>query len=108
MASFTSAVGGTMPFIAYGLRIKRWDDPWIKLAEDTLAVILSSVIPGKYLVDSVPVLKHIPSWVPGARGFQRTAKQGRDMIQTFVKSPYDAVKEEIVRTSNISLALAKC
>ena len=104
MVFLSSTVGGTMLAIAYGLRIKRWDDPWIKLAEDTLAVILSSVVPGKYLVDSVPVLKHIPSWVPGARGFQDTAKRGRDIIRTFVKKPYDAVKEEMVRISSITLA----
>jgi hypothetical protein len=89
------AVSGMVLSLAYGLRIHPSDDPWIKLAERTVHVITEAGVPGKYLVDVIPVLKYVPEWFPGA-GFQKTAKEGRRIVNDFFDQLYDVAVQEIV------------
>ncbi|KXN81512.1 O-methylsterigmatocystin oxidoreductase [Leucoagaricus sp. SymC.cos] len=103
-----NAIGGIILSLAYGLRIRRFDDPWINLAELTLHTTTEAAVVGRYLVDIIPALKYVPDWMPGAR-FQRTAKEGRKIVDNFFDELYDAAVQEIAdgvaQPSFISLAL---
>jgi len=46
--------------------IKPTNDPYIEIAEKAVHQLALTVVPGKYLVDTLPWLKYIPEWVPGA------------------------------------------
>ena len=59
-------VGGIAIFLAYGLDIKEADDPHVKRAQTAMQSILDITGSGIYLVDVLPILRYLPSWVPGA------------------------------------------
>lgn len=90
-----SAVGGIILSLAYGLRMQRFNDPWIHLAEMTVHTTTEAAVVGRYLVDIIPALKYIPEWVPGAR-FQKIGKEGRRIVDNFFSQLYDAAVQEIV------------
>ncbi|KAJ3563538.1 hypothetical protein NP233_g8881 [Leucocoprinus birnbaumii] len=108
LSHIRNSVGGATLSLAYGLRINRFDDPWVKLAEDTLYTTTEAAVVGRFLVDVIPALKYIPEWVPGA-GFQKTAKEGRRIVNKFFDDLYAAAVQEIAdgtaQPSFVSLAL---
>ncbi|KAF8965868.1 cytochrome P450 [Flammula alnicola] len=89
-----NAVGASIISLAYGLPIRRLNDPWIQLAEEGMATITSGVVPGKYFVDAIPAMKYIPEWFPGAT-FQKEAREGRQRMRHFFNAPFQAAKQAI-------------
>ncbi|KAJ3563540.1 hypothetical protein NP233_g8878 [Leucocoprinus birnbaumii] len=108
LSHIRNTVGGVTLSLAYGLRIKRFDDPWIKLAEEALSTTTEAAVVGRFLVDVIPALKYIPEWIPGA-GFQKVAKEGRRTLNSFFDELYAAAVQDIVdgvaQPSFVSLAL---
>jgi len=51
---------------------------------------------GTYLVDIFPILRYVPSWVPGAT-FQKEAKIYRQIQDEFHQLPYEETIKNIVR-----------
>ncbi|PFH48807.1 hypothetical protein AMATHDRAFT_49202 [Amanita thiersii Skay4041] len=62
--------------ICYGLTIESSDDPYVKKVEESMDGFSQAVVFGNFLVDYFPVLKYIPSWMPGA-GFKKKAEEWR-------------------------------
>ena len=60
-----------------------------------------AVTPGAFLVDVFPLLRYIPSWVPGA-GFQKKAREWRKTMLDMVDIPYLMVKQRIVSDNSVS------
>ncbi|KII90165.1 hypothetical protein PLICRDRAFT_53266 [Plicaturopsis crispa FD-325 SS-3] len=77
---------------SYGLEIDRPDHEYITLSEITHHDLSHALIPGSFLVDIVPFLKHIPSWLPGA-GFQNHAARSRVRAWKMADRPYLEVKK---------------
>ncbi|OCH95269.1 cytochrome P450 [Obba rivulosa] len=88
--------GATIISIAYGIKVKPHDDPFIKIGEVALHVIASAADAGTYLVDVLPILKHIPDWLPGAK-FKRDAVRFRKWTDALLNEPFDVVKESMAR-----------
>jgi hypothetical protein len=87
--------------IAYGFEDAQKTQSVIHEVERLILTFTDAVAPGKYLVSSFPVLKHIPSWFPGAgfkRHFQALAKKG-DMA---VLLPFEDAKRNFVSSTYIS------
>ncbi|KAJ7092962.1 cytochrome P450 [Mycena belliarum] len=80
--------------IAYGYSVTRNDDHFVALAEEGMRVGSLAGAPGKWLVDSLPFLRFIPDWFPGA-GFKAQAKEWRDTLYTQSLEPHDWVKQQI-------------
>ncbi|PPQ74972.1 hypothetical protein CVT24_010273 [Panaeolus cyanescens] len=81
--------------VMYGITISDdHNDPWMTTIFESLQTIGKAGIPGLYLVDHIPILKHIPSWFPGA-GFKREAERGKKVTDRLVMKPYEAVKESL-------------
>ena len=57
-------------------------------------------LPGRWLVDSLPALQHIPEWMPGA-SFKRTGREWKKRIREAVEMPFQFAKEQ-VRQGNAS------
>ena len=51
---------------AYGIAVKESDDPYVSTAEIALNGLAEAGIPGRFWVDFFLLLKHVPSWMPGA------------------------------------------
>jgi len=81
--------------LAYDLPIKKEGDPYVALAEEAINSLALAVIPGKFLVDLIPILKYVPSWMPGA-GFKRKAKEWHQLQERFRNEPYDFTVRKMV------------
>ncbi|PFH48298.1 hypothetical protein AMATHDRAFT_65777 [Amanita thiersii Skay4041] len=80
--------------ITYGLDILPHDDPYINLVVDAVIPALIACVPGSYLVDFLPILRHVPEWMPGA-GFKRKAKEWRKLAMRMLDEPYKVAKTQM-------------
>ncbi|KXN92644.1 O-methylsterigmatocystin oxidoreductase [Leucoagaricus sp. SymC.cos] len=80
--------------IVYGYRTKGSDDPLIIMEEEGMGAAVDATAPGKFLVDLIPALKYVPEWVPGS-GFQRKAREWREMLYILRTEPFERVKQEM-------------
>ena len=53
--------------MTYSIKIRPYNDPYIKIAEEAVAAGAELLIPGAFLVDIIPILKYVPEWIPGAK-----------------------------------------
>ncbi|CCM05165.1 uncharacterized protein FIBRA_07374 [Fibroporia radiculosa] len=87
--------------IVYGHQVAPEGDNFVTLADKALATLAASGIFGTYLVDYIPLLRHVPRWMPGA-GFKRQALEWRKLNQAMLNAPFDMVKERMKHGSAIS------
>ncbi|KAI0774724.1 CyP450 monooxygenase [Trametes elegans] len=88
--------GATIMGIVYGLDVADDDDKYLNIARKAMDIFIEFVVPGRYLVESLHFLKHVPSWFPGA-GFKRKAKAWRKDVLALRDVPFDAVVENIAK-----------
>ncbi|KAK7047634.1 hypothetical protein VNI00_006402 [Paramarasmius palmivorus] len=79
---------------AYGINTQPHDDPYVTLAEEAITPLLHALVPGSFLVDAMPSLKHVPSWMPGA-GFKRKARVSKELALRMVNEPFLAGKKKM-------------
>lgn len=94
--------GETIMSIAYGITVQAKDDVYIGTAEQGARSLFLAAIPGTFLVDTIPFLKYVPAWMPGA-GFQRKAHEWRKHARKMVELPYQAAKKHIVSLISFKL-----
>jgi hypothetical protein len=92
----TSVFAATIMKIGYGIAVQESDDPYISIAEEALSGAAEAGIPGAFLVDLFPILKHVPSWFPGA-GFQKKAARWREAAHIMADKPFRQVQEQLVQ-----------
>ncbi|KAF7311496.1 Cytochrome P450 [Mycena kentingensis (nom. inval.)] len=94
--------------IAYGYELKDESDPLLELVRNVMEEFSEAAVPGAFLVDLIPLLKYVPSWMPGA-GFKRKAALWRrhvlDMIEISFRLVVDQMRDGTARDSFVSLAL---
>ncbi|PBK84831.1 cytochrome P450 [Armillaria gallica] len=73
--------------ITYGIDTLPEGDPFVTAADEGLHTIAMAARPGAFLVDSLPFLKYVPAWFPGA-GFQRKANEWKMLARRMVDMPY--------------------
>jgi hypothetical protein len=62
--------------------------------------VVTAGVPGAFLVESIPLLKYLPSWVPGA-GFKKKAKQWRKEAIKMMEVPFAALQRDMVRSQRV-------
>ncbi|KZP16295.1 cytochrome P450 [Athelia psychrophila] len=87
-------VGAMIIEITYGLDVIPQNDPFIESADKAATTISAAAMPVAFLVNTVPILKHGPSWFIGA-GFERKAKEWTRYAGETLEVPFKALKEEI-------------
>ncbi|CAA7270108.1 unnamed protein product [Cyclocybe aegerita] len=80
--------------IAYGYTVDKEKDHFIDMAEESMRVGSLAGAPGKWLVDSIPTLKYLPDWFPGA-SFKRQAKVWSEQMYTQLSEPHEWVKSQM-------------
>ncbi|KAF4616644.1 hypothetical protein D9613_008324 [Agrocybe pediades] len=78
--------------ITYGLEVQPKDDPYIAIAEEGVQPLSIAAVPGAFLVDTIPILKYVPEWMPGA-GFKRKAREWTQLSRRMVEEPFSATKK---------------
>ncbi|KAI9375047.1 cytochrome P450 [Aspergillus egyptiacus] len=87
--------GAVILKIAYGYNIEpHGSDPLVDLANEALANFSAAGTPGAWMVDTMPFLKLIPGWFPGA-GFKRTAAAWKNNLITTIEKPYRFVVQQM-------------
>ncbi|KAJ3486355.1 hypothetical protein NLJ89_g11818 [Agrocybe chaxingu] len=94
LGNLRQMAGETIMSVAYGLEVKSKDDPYIKTAEKGVHPLVAAGVPGAFLVDTLPILKYVPEWVPGA-SFQRKAKEWKKLARNMIEKPFEAAKRNI-------------
>ena len=83
--------------IVYGFQISDLEDPYIALLQKAVGEFAEAKVPGRYLVEYFPFLKHIPGWVPGSAA-RRTGDRIKPLALQVKNQPYDAVKNgQVIR-----------
>lgn len=83
--------------VAYGFQALPEKDPYMQLAEQSMAYNIIAAT-GRYWVETIPWLKFVPAWVPGA-GFKRVALEARKVMEAAIDIPFEDVQKAMV--SNI-------
>ncbi|KIJ43724.1 hypothetical protein M422DRAFT_169557, partial [Sphaerobolus stellatus SS14] len=107
MKHIRHTVGAIIMEIAYGITVKPEDDPYIHTAEVAVKVGVEAAVPGRFMVDIIPLLKYIPEWFPGA-SFRKQPRIWRKYILDMADVPFQKVQEEMASTHHLeSLAANK-
>ncbi|PPR03921.1 hypothetical protein CVT24_008106 [Panaeolus cyanescens] len=91
--------------ISYGAKVDSLDHPFVRNAEAALAGVSEAGIPGRFLVDLMPILKYVPEWFPGA-SFQKKARVWRELNEKMVNWPFEAVKERMSNGTQLAPSIA--
>ncbi|KAJ7200682.1 cytochrome P450 [Mycena haematopus] len=86
--------GEVMISAAYGIDSLPANDPYISLAEEATGAFSLAMVPGRFLVDSIPLLRYVPAWFPGAR-FKRIAREVRSLTQRLRDVPFAEAKRRM-------------
>ncbi|RPD69162.1 cytochrome P450 [Lentinus tigrinus ALCF2SS1-7] len=90
--------GSSIMRISYGIAVDEEPTDYIQIAEDTLAIFSSVFVPGKFLVETIPILRFVPAWMPGAQ-FKRNGREWTKIVYRLVELPWkramDAMKDGI-------------
>ncbi|KDQ21382.1 hypothetical protein BOTBODRAFT_168660 [Botryobasidium botryosum FD-172 SS1] len=104
LAGFT---GKSLLMFAYGIAVNSVQDELIATVENLNDGSIRLAHPGAAFVDLVPILKHVPSWFPGA-GFKRTAKAFKAELDDAVQRPFDHVKAELAAGTAVPSFTSNC
>ncbi|KAF8814859.1 cytochrome P450 [Phlegmacium glaucopus] len=79
-------------------RSSRWqiqddEDPFINFIEKANTNFNAATVPGAYIIDFFPIIKHLPEWLPGS-GFLQTARLWVKDTAAMVDVPYNYTKQE--------------
>ncbi|PFH52584.1 hypothetical protein AMATHDRAFT_74066 [Amanita thiersii Skay4041] len=92
--------------ISHGYEVKENNDPFIELADRATEQFSLATAPGRFLVDFMPTLRYVPSWLPGA-GFQKKAAAWSATLSNMVEQPHNFVKQQLAAgTAAISFSSA--
>ena len=77
-----------------GLDVQPDNDPYIDTSEEAAHMVAQML--GSNFVDALPILKHVPEWIPGA-GFQTRAREAKAIAHRILENPFKIAKDHIVR-----------
>ncbi|EIT81129.1 cytochrome protein [Aspergillus oryzae 3.042] len=93
--------GAVILKITYGYTVEpHGRDPLVDLAEDAVGKFSLAMVPGAWLVDSIPILRHLPSWAPGG-GCTRAAEGFQTAARNLGNVPYAFTKQQMAQGSNV-------
>lgn len=81
--------------VSYGIEVAEENDPYVAAVEEGVATFNEAFVPGAFLVETFPSLRHIPSWFPGG-GFKRTAAKWKEIAHNMRDAPFKKTLEAIV------------
>ena len=96
--------------VAYGLEPQGDEDRYVGMLRELNAIGADVCVPGRYLVESLPFLQYLPSWIPGA-GFKREIYTMKRRMRQITTELWQAGKDHLVsifyylRCPSMSLAV---
>lgn len=90
-----SFVGGVTLSLTYGLPVRRFNDPLVRESKEVFETANATALPGKYLVNQLPWLQHIPDWMPFT-GFKEDGRQIRRQLLNLMERPFNESLKRMV------------
>ncbi|KIP12391.1 hypothetical protein PHLGIDRAFT_332753 [Phlebiopsis gigantea 11061_1 CR5-6] len=94
MDHIRTTTGAIILGITYGMKIRGLKDPYVVLAENALHAMAMAGNAGSYLVDSFPVLRHLPDWFPGTK-FKREASEWNGYVSQMFNQPFEIIRQKL-------------
>ncbi|KAG8691423.1 hypothetical protein FRC11_004057, partial [Ceratobasidium sp. 423] len=91
---FRRTVSGEILSTVYGYTVEDTNDPLVRDTEAAINNFCVAAIPGNFMVNFIPWLKHIPEWVPGTQ-WKRKLKEWRRLKKRVTEDPYNWTKAQI-------------
>ncbi|KAF8259466.1 cytochrome P450 [Lactarius quietus] len=85
------AVNATTLDYAYGYKVQGVDDPLVQLTELADEEFARASIPGAFVVDTLPLLRHVPEWFPGT-GWKQLGRKWGENRRAYVDTPFELVR----------------
>jgi len=85
--------------MAYGFTVKKEHDPHIEIAELAMSGYNQAIVANNFLVNIIPVLRYVPSFLPGA-GFKRKANEWRGYQKQLRNAPFERALRDVVSTKS--------
>jgi cytochrome P450 len=108
MSQLRLAAGRIVLSMTYGVPV---NSPGSMKLIDELEIVMDTIgkgmMPGAYLVDIFPWLRHIPSWVP-FNNIHAIATEGRTRLLRVVGLPFERVKQQLSSSSQNTSFTATC
>ncbi|KAI0086254.1 cytochrome P450 [Irpex rosettiformis] len=92
--------GAVLLKITYGYTTQQKDDPVVALAENIADLLASVLTPGAWLIDTLPFLRYLPAWFPGAR-FKKVAADMRQTLYNIADVPYRITKHKLTNSVDL-------
>ena len=92
ISTFTAAILEVL----FGYTAADEDDEIMAIVESALEWVGEALTPGKYLIETLPILQYVPPWFPGAT-VQKLIVYWRSTLIRLKEEPYRRVKEALVR-----------
>lgn len=86
--------GAVILQITYGYKVQTDNDPMVRVVDNAMDQFSELVVPGAYLVDTLPILRFLPSWFPGAQ-FKRNAKAYAATLKDMVNLPFNFTRKQM-------------
>ncbi|KAJ3766789.1 cytochrome P450 [Lentinula raphanica] len=100
--------GSTILSAIYGFDVAAVQrSSYIETSEQAVKGFLQATVPGNFLVDDVPWLKYMPSWVPGT-SFQGQVQLWRESMESALNGPYDEMKNHFFDNGPESCLVSRC
>ncbi|KAG1902565.1 cytochrome P450 [Suillus fuscotomentosus] len=80
--------------VAYGWKVTENSDYLINILKESMEMSAILAQPGRWLVDTVPLLRFLPAWFPGA-GFKRVAFDLGQKLSRLDMIPFNWAKKQI-------------
>ncbi|KAJ6548198.1 cytochrome P450, partial [Mycena vulgaris] len=107
MEHFRHMAGALIMDVTYGIDVDSTEYPYIGVAKQAMHGLAVASLPGRFLVDTIPALKYVPSWFPGA-DFQRQAKQWKKVTRELFEVPFAQAKRNIASGSAAPSFISLC
>lgn len=95
MSIIDRMTGSVAISMTYGVDIRPINDPNLQVARLANAAVIDCLTTGSTSVDVFPLLKHLPSWVPGA-SFHEKAKMSRQYAKYLKEGVYTEGRNKMV------------
>ncbi|KAJ7259513.1 cytochrome P450 [Mycena haematopus] len=80
--------------IVYGYEVQPSNDRFVAISENAVKKLSDSFFPGAVAVNTFPILRYLPLWMPGA-GFKHFAAECRQLTNEMREVPFDFVKQNM-------------
>ncbi|KAL0954535.1 hypothetical protein HGRIS_003502 [Hohenbuehelia grisea] len=87
------AIGKTLLRLTLGYNVSDKNDRLLTYAESVSTNAAIAMMPGVFLVDRMPFLRHMPSWLPGG-GFKKVAAQWRQELYELVDKTFKSLEQQ--------------